>query len=462
LEALYGRGNYTVSFNTPHDGPRSLTCALQSVTNAPPPPRVANLQALQTVDAGQPLTVSWDAWSGGGPQDFVQLRVEDWQGNKVYETPDIGGQKPLNPGATNADIAGGTLTPGQTYEGTLSFKRIAGLNTTNYPAVLSLADYYSKTEFNIYAVPADLVAYSVCKGLVFTQAGSGPPVPLPTNGYVFSAQAKASSPTSVLNGAAITPQGNPKALMAQTGGLVWSFAERLATQSGLDTSYPFGTYTMQVNCARDGLKILSLTLSAATYPNAPHITAYNAAQVIDPTADYTLAWDPFAGPGGINGFIQLTISDLNGTTVFQTPDLGMPGALSGLATAAVIPAGTLSTNQSYQAALLFEGLEDMETTSYPGATGIAAVSATTQFRLGTRGPGLAPVLSLTFITSNHLFQVGASGLAAQQSYRLDGSASLPPQWTPLLTNTATGNTLFFLDPNSAGRRQFFYRLVVLP
>jgi hypothetical protein len=45
---------------------------------------------------------------------------------------------------------------------------------------------------------------------------------------------------------------------------------------------------------------------------------------------------------------------------------------------------------------------------------------------------------------------------------LDGSPVLPPVWTPLATNTPAGSAFIFLDPNSAGRRQFFYRLVLLP
>ncbi len=255
LESLYGPGNYTLNFNTPHDGAKSLTLALQSVTNAPPPPHVANFNSLQAVSVSQSSTVSWDSWSGGAPSDFVQVRIEDLQGNKVFQTPNIGSQNALNPGATNCTIGAGTLLPGQSYVGSISFARIVGLNTTSYPAVLLFGDYYSKTTFTISTMPADLAGYSICKGLVFTQAGDGSPVPLPTNGGSFSAQATANISAAVLGAAVAAPQGPTNSLSAQPGGLVWSFADLRPAQSGLDTAYPFGIYTLQVNCAHDGLKV---------------------------------------------------------------------------------------------------------------------------------------------------------------------------------------------------------------
>jgi hypothetical protein len=460
LESLYGDGNYTLKFNTPDDGPKSLSLALQSVTNAPPPPHVANFNSLQAVNASQSFTVSWDKWSGGPSSGFVQLRIEDLQGNKVFQTSNIGSQIALNPGATNYTIAAGTLLPGQSYVGTLSFARLASLDTTSYPAVLFFGDYDSVTTFNITTMPADLAGYSICKGLVYTQAGAGSPVPLAANAGWFSAQVTASSSTSVLRASVSAPLGPANSLIAQPGGLVWSFASPQPTQSALDTAYPFGAYNLQVSCANEGLESLSLALSTPSYPSAPHITSYSSAQAIDSTADFTLGWDPYTGPLP-NTFVQLIITNLNGTTVFETPALGMPGALSDSDTSVVIPAGSLSPNEAYQAALLFEGIQTIDTVSSPGATGLAAVSATTLFGLGTTGPGNLGVLTLTSTNASHLFQVAAT-VAPGQSYRLDGSPVLPPVWTPLATNTPAGSAFIFLDPNSAGRRQFFYRLVLLP
>ncbi len=461
LDALYAQGNYTITFNTPHDGAKSLTLSLQSVTNAPPPPHFANFDAIRTVNASQPLSVSWDPWPGGGPGGFVQFRIEDLNGNKIYATPNLGAPKALNGGATNATIVGGTLAPGQTYRATITFNRLVGLNTTNYPGVLHLGNYRSRTELAISTLPADLAGYGISKGLVFTQTGAGSPAPLPSGGGVFTAQVQANAAGSVLGAAIITPSGLTNSLAPQAGAMGWSFTGLLPAKADLDSSFPFGIYTVQVSCAHDGQKVLPLPLLTASYPSAPHLTGYSAAQAIDSTADFTLAWDPCAGLG-TPVFIQLTVSDTSGNLVFKTPDLGSPGALDGSATSALIPAGALDSNQSYQAALMFQGLEWLDTTNSPGATGLAAVSATTRFTLGTGASGNGPTLSLSLIGSNHLFQVTATGVAPQQAYRVDGSPDLPPHWTPLITNTPSGSTLFFLDPNSAGRPRFFYRIVPWP
>lgn len=460
LDAAYGNGNFTLNFTAPHDGAKSLLLPLQSVTNAPPTPHVSNFAALQQANASQAAPVTWDSWSGATPSDFIHLHIEDLQGNKIYETADIGKQTALNGIVTNASIPAGTLFPGQTYAATLTFQRNFSLNTTNYPAVLCLADYYAKTAFTIVPAPADVSTFAVCKGALFTQTGSGAPVPAPTNGYVFTAQVLAHAAASVLGGSAITPLAVTKTLALQPDGLTWSFTDYASTGAALDATYPFGTYTMQLNCAHDGQKNLSLALWTPGYPNPPHLTAFGSAQAINASADFTLAWDPFVSPGA-NAFIQLTILNLNGIALFQTPSFGSPGALSGSATQVTIPNGTLAPNKFYLATLFFQRFQLTDALSYPGALGLAAMSVTTQFKLGTQGPGNPPVLALPTIAPNRLFQLTAH-VVPQQSYRLDGSPTLPPQWTPLLTNTAASGTLVLQDPNSPGQPRFFYRLVLLP
>jgi hypothetical protein len=263
----------------------------------------------------------------------------------------------------------------------------------------------------------------------------------------------------VLSAAVATPLASLRALSSQTGAVLWAFSETQSTQAALDASYPYGNYTLQISCAHDGLKNLVLTLPAAAYPNPPHLTNYATAQAIDASSDFFVAWDGFSG-AALNGFIQLLIADAAGNTVFATPGYGMPNALSGLATVATIPARTLAANQSYQGTLLFEALQTVDTTTYPGATGLSALSAATQFTLGTKAAGNPPALSIS-VSSSNVVQITAS-VVAQQTYRLDGSSILPGLWLPLTTNTASSSSLIFLDPIPQNRPLFFYRLVLMP
>ena len=461
LDTLYGLGNYTVLFNTPHDGPKSLAVPLQSVSNAPIAiPHLQNVLALQGVNAGQDLLVSWDPWTNAGPQDFIQLRVKDQLGNTAYETPDLGKVGWLNGASSNATIKAGHLIPGQTYDVNLFFKRSPEVNVTDYPGVLIQADYYARTKSTIQTLPSDAVFYSVFKGLVYSQTSNGAPALSPTNGYVFNSLVKASAATSVASAVTVTPPGASRVLTLPSGSVLWSFEDRFSGQAAFDTAYPVGAYAMNVLGNSDGLRNLSLTLSAASYPNAPQVFNYSAAQALDSAQNFTLSWIAFGG-SALNRFIQLKINDSVGNTVFSTPGYGAAGALSALNTNVIVPAGTLASNRFYQASLVFQVVEVADTTTYPGALGLAGLSATTQFRLGTRGPGNPSTLSLSKLPTNHWVQATAQ-VVPGQSYRLDATTNFPAQWVPLMTNSSPSNLLWFIDTAAPSRPRQFYRLKLWP
>jgi hypothetical protein len=102
----------------------------------------------------QPFTISWDPWTGGTINDFVQVRIEDHQFNKFFETPNLGKAGELDGRATSAVIPAGTLPPGQSLEIHLTFTRLSALDTTSYSSVLGLTDFQARTKFNIQTAPA--------------------------------------------------------------------------------------------------------------------------------------------------------------------------------------------------------------------------------------------------------------------------------------------------------------------
>jgi hypothetical protein len=298
------------------------------------------------------------------------------------------------------------------------------------------------------------------KAQLFSQTNSGLPVALPANGYVFHSQVTAALSNSVLSAFVTTPIGSGNSLSQPPGSTWWAFSESQSAQMSLDSAFPYGNYTFQISCAHDGFKNLALALPPASYPAAPHLTNYNAAQAIDSSTGFVLAWDSF-GSAALNGFIQLVITDSSGNRVLATPAYGLSGALPGTATAATIPAATLAPSQSYHGTLLFEALQSVDTATYPGATGVSGLASETVFTLTTKTAANPPLLSITVSGPNPVAQITTTAVP-QQKYRLDGSGTLPPVWLPLGTNTATASSLVFTDPIPTDRLQFFYRVVMLP
>jgi hypothetical protein len=152
LDSFYGSGVYTLKFPTLHDGNKSVSLSLPT-DDFPPAPRISNFDALQIVNAGQPFTVSWDRWAGGSIGDFIQVRIEDHNFNKFFETPDVGKTGALDGRVTSAIIPAGTLPAGQSFEIHLTFTRLSAIDTSSYAGVLGLADFQSRTKINIQTAP---------------------------------------------------------------------------------------------------------------------------------------------------------------------------------------------------------------------------------------------------------------------------------------------------------------------
>jgi hypothetical protein len=457
LDLLYANGAYTFTIHAVNDGTRSLTLLL-SGDAYPPPPHIANFGATQSLYANEASVVAWDPWPGGNAADFIQLRVEDLQNNKKFETPDLGKPAALEGTATSAVINAGTLVPGHSYNATLLFKRIPALDTTNYPAVLGLADYYGRTTITMNTAPADAKSYSVLKGQQFIQSGSGAPVASPAAPFVFETTVSTATSNVVSNAAVSTPLAAVDVLTLQLDGN-YDFTGGASSKSALDGTYPAGTYIVGFNTAHDGLKNLPVVLPPGdAYPVVPHVNNAYSAQLISYDADFVLSWDAFGG-GTSNDFVRVEITDLAGNFVFKSKGITKNGTLTGLSNSVVIPAFTLAPGTGYKATLQFEKVLSRDPASYPGSLGVAGYFTRTYFGMATRslGAGNPPSLSSWQVSPSGQFQFLVSGIAGE-TYRIDGSSNLV-QWIPLATNTAG---IIFIDPNSTKYPHFFYRAVFLP
>lgn len=146
LAAAYPAGTYGVRVT--HGG----GVATQSVTlgQAPPIPRCANYVAAQAVNPAQPFVLQWDAFTGAGPNDMIELTI--WGNNQeVFSLPDYCANpvKPLAATATSATIPANVLEAGRTYDVTLNFIRASDSKTNSSPRFVVFAGYSRSTEFTI-------------------------------------------------------------------------------------------------------------------------------------------------------------------------------------------------------------------------------------------------------------------------------------------------------------------------
>src|SRR5262249_22644062 len=149
------------------------------------------------------------------------------------------------------------------------------------------------------------------------------------------------------------PGGAPQSLTFDPVNNWLSFSAKFSSQAALDAAAPSGNYKLVVNTLHQGQKALTLNLPAETFPGPPHISNWNAAQAINPAANFMLRWDPFGG-GTTNDFILVLVGDSNtGVLVLRTPSPLQSGALNGTATSVVIPDGQLEPNTVYDVQITF-------------------------------------------------------------------------------------------------------------
>jgi hypothetical protein len=467
LEKDFPAGNYLFEIYGVNDGVVAPTLLLQG--NAyPQAPYVTDFTLLQSVNANGYCVIGWQGYGSGAAADFVRLTVSDSAGNNLFQSPNLDKQGAWAGSTSYAVIGPGTFATGQTYTATLDFQKNVEVNLTSYPGAIGMAGYFTETAFSVVTSPAaapDVQEVEVDKGIFWTQTNSGPPVLVATGPYEIKATAKAYLPGSLTTGTLVVPAtpGGPatQTLALQSDQVTLEFLDTASSATALDALYAPGTNTLKFNALHDGAKSLTVALQSVTNaPPPPHVANFSSLQAVDASQPFTVSWDKWSG-GAPSDFVQCRIEDLQGNKVFQTPNIGSQNALNPGATNCTVAAGTLLPGQSYAGTIAFERVAGLNTTSYPAVLLLGDYYSKTTFTIGTEGTAIPVVLSLTSTNAGRLLQVAAT-VAPGRSYRLDGSPGLPPVWTPLVTNTPAGGTFIFLDPNSAGRPQFFYRLALWP
>ena len=260
--------------------------------------------------------------------------------------------------------------------------------------------------------------FMVIKGQEFIQTNAASfSVASPSNA-VFQSSISFGESTSVTNVLLRRPNGSTLSLRFREDdrGEV-EFEQRFATAGALDSAFPNGSYALLLDTANDGTKTNSLGLSGS-YPPTPRISNFTAAQSVNPSNDFTLTWDALVGVT-TNDLLIIEIRDCNGRTVVETPAPGKPGALLATNTGVLIPARTLRPGQQYDVGIIVARITARDTTSHPGALGLAGYFKQLQSKLGTIGTATdCPVGDLRLVFTFRLGSI-AGGTLGTTTYPQD-------------------------------------------
>lgn len=312
---------------------------------------------------------------------------------------------------------------------------------------------------------ADVAVYGILKSQQFVQTNDSAAVALPGGGFAFNAFVIATGFGAVTNATVKPSNATPlRQLAPLADGLGWLFEERFDSAAALNTAYPnFGVkYTLAMNTLNDGLRSVNLgfTVSVfgfeifADYPPLAQVSNVVAAQAIDTTSDFTLAWSA-AGAQAID-LVQVLIVDGASNVVYGSPAPFAPGALSSSSTSFVIPAGRLPAGTNLIGHVtLARPVTLPNTNAYPGAVGISGAVRDTQFSIVTRPVPEPPRLQL-------LSEAGGGvrlsfPAETNRLYRLQRSLDLL-SWSDVVTTNSTGGTVDVGESGAAGGAAGFYRV----
>jgi hypothetical protein len=231
---------------------------------------------------------------------------------------------------------------------------------------------------------ADVTLLALGKGVDYVQASDAAPTLLADSPYYFFAQVRETTPGAVTNAALVKPAGTILPLTREEAGL--AFEQGFTGQSALNSAFPSSSsaaYRLDITGTNDGAQTVPLYLKSASFPNAPRLQNYTAAQAVDAAQAFTLTWTAFQN-ATTNDVVLVQLTTAFGAA-FATGLPGEANALNGKATSVTLPAGTLEPGRIYQLSLFFLRVVDVNRTAYAEAVAYAVYSAANETTVKTTG-----------------------------------------------------------------------------
>lgn len=313
---------------------------------------------------------------------------------------------------------------------------------------------------------ADVSYYALIKSQQWLQTNSAGAILPATNAWAFDALVVANLTNGVTNATIQGQYPSPlETLVLQSNRLELLFEQRFDTQSAMDGLFPNGPiigtgFTVTMFGTNDGVRTGTLSFPSGSfnqYPSSPTLANFTAAQSVDSTTDFTFLWN-FSG-GKTSDVVQVTVVGTAGSLLFSSPAPFSTNALTGLSNSIVIPAYTLPAGSNLQAHLSVGRPVGANTSSYPGATGIAVLGIDIQFPLVTRPDPVHPRLTVlsTKPAPPRLQFTGETN----RNYHLQFTTNFVSWQDLLVTNSPTG-TGTVTDTSSPIPGKRFYRIKVGP
>jgi uncharacterized repeat protein (TIGR01451 family) len=315
----------------------------------------------------------------------------------------------------------GTLTTGSSTNVTLvALATSPGILVNT--AIVASVRCDSVQSNNMAVVPQSNVdVYGVLKAQLFVQTNTGAPKKVRPTGFVFVAEVDPIATGSVASASVRLPSGEIGTLSTGSTDIEYDFSDQFSAVGQLNRAYPDSEYTLTIGDTNGVVKILNLNLPSGLFPKPPHVNNWVATQVMNTNQNLTIVWD--ALPGGTKAdVVGVSIQDeVNNQDVFFTPNPGQPGALDGTATSVTVPSNTFSSSGTYLATLTYIKNPVLDSTSFPGAQGIAGHTTITGFEIRptsgpTPGAGVLEYSSPVYVAS------AAAGSALITVVRVGGSS----------------------------------------
>jgi hypothetical protein len=297
-----------------------------------------------------------------------------------------------------------------------------------------------------------ITTFSVGKVHHYNQTSSGAPTLDPDTPYDFSGVTVLASNRTATNITLTLPTAAVSNLMQLPFTpeifILYNSSVNLSTY---DATFPAGNYTFLVKSLNSNqTMVVNLpTTNSLPLPNAPHVTNYVAAQVVDPSQPFVLGWDAFVG-GTAADFIDVDIG-----TAFGSPNPGLPGALNGTARTLTIPANTLQPNTTYASQIGF--FHSLGATNATFATN--AFRATyTEFSVVTSSGAAGGQLVLTnAVWSPGVFSFDVLCTNGQTVTIEYTNALRTGAWPKLLTTNSPGTKIHIVSPQAVSNSSLYYR-----
>jgi hypothetical protein len=407
FENFFPNGTYSLFIRGRNDGDHTMTFSITG-DQYPQPPILNDYNGAQSLPYNQYNEISWRPFVGGTASDFIQVQIEDGNGNNIWETPDFGEAGALNGLDTRTVIPARQLAPGSVYFGTIRFVKVLSSGSRQYAGVPGTAGYFTRTEFVLRAVSSTVDSVvdrvqvwrrqrwdqSVVDGVLREQIVE----------WEFLARLDTVETNQVASvGLGLPGSTNDVFLISDPlGDDEFELSRELETSlTSFLTLYPNGPYTFNVNRRDAKTERVVVDLPDGTFAPPPRILNVTSFANHPGRTNLVVAWEPWSGAGPLD-FIRVALFD-EGTNTWDTANFSSPKRLKADTTYVVIPGEALIPGHDYRVEVHFYHVTVNGTRISPGALVFGGFDTQTRVEFTT---GLPDVKSFRVAEGQYMWQRG--------------------------------------------------------